>query len=263
MKIAIIGCGVMGSAFARFWAQKHEVYLCGRDPAKLQDLSSEIKAPILSSEEAAQKADVILLSFKPKDLKAAAKSLSPYLAGKIVISILSGADTKVLESSFPKTHIVRTMPNLALTSGEGIIGVADSLDPPLKAKISDLFSGMGLVYFLPESKMEGFTALCGSSPAFIYVMLEAMMEGGVALGFSFDDAKELVIKAFEGAIALLKDSGKHPAELKMQISSPGGTTIAGLNEMEKQGVRSGLIKTLFACYHRASEMAEQHKKTSL
>lgn len=259
MKIAIIGCGIMGSAFARFWAKEHEVYLCGKDPMKLKELSSELKAPILNAEEAAKKADVILLSFKPKDLKTAASSIAAATAGKIVISILTGADTEVLKSLFPKAYIVRTMPNLAFISGQGITGIVDNLEPALKSKMSDLFKDMGLVYFLPESKMEAFTALCGSSPAFVFVILEAMMEGGVALGFSFQDSRKLIIKAFEGAIALLKDSGAHPAELKTQISSPGGTTIAGLREMEVQGVRSGLIQTLFACYNRAIDMARQHK----
>lgn len=250
----------MGSAFARFLAKNHQVFLCGKDPEKLKSLSKEIGAPSVTTEEGSKKADVIILAFKPKDLKKAALEFSKHVTeGKIILSILSGADTSVLQSLFPKAHIVRTMPNLALTCGEGIIGVSDNLPPDVRTKVDELLEGMGLVYFLPEAKMEAFTALCGSSPAFIFVILEAMMEGGVALGFSFKDSTELVIKAFEGAIALLKATGSHPAELKMQISSPGGTTIAGLNEMELQGVRSGLIKTLFACYHRSVEMSKEQK----
>ena len=260
MKIAIIGCGVMGSAFARFLGKKHQVFLCGKDPEKLKCLSKETNAPIATTEEGCKKADVIILAFKPKDLKKAALEFSKYVTeGKIVLSILSGADTTVLQSLFPQANIVRTMPNLALTCGQGIIGVSDNLDSEVKSKVDALLTGMGLVYYLPEAKMEAFTALCGSSPAFVFVILEAMMEGGVALGFSFKDSSQLVIKAFEGAIALLKETGKHPAELKMQISSPAGTTIAGLNELELQGVRSGLIKTLFACYHRSVEMSKEQK----
>lgn len=260
MNVAIIGCGVMGSAFARFLVKKHEVFLCGKDTNTLNDLAAEIDAAAFKTDEACKKAEVILLAIKPKDLAEAAQEIAPFTEGKILISILAGTDSRVLASYFPKAHIVRTMPNLALTLGEGIIGIADHIDSAVKEKIASLLTGMGLIYFLPESKMDAFTALCGSSPAFILVILEAMMEGGVSLGFSFADSEKLIIKAFEGTLALLKASGKHAAELKMQISSPGGTTIAGLNEMEQQGVRSGLIQTLFACYHRAQEMGKQQDK---
>ena len=260
MKVAIIGCGVMGSAFARFLVKKHEVFLCGKDQEKLKALSSEIGAPVEKTELACKKAEVILLAFKPKDLAIAAKEISAFTEGKILISILTSTDSSVLKSYFPKAHIVRTMPNLAITLGEGVIGIADHINDTVKDKVASILTGMGLIYFLPESKIDAFTALCGSSPAFVLVILEAMMEGGVSFGFSFADSEKLIIKVFEGTLALLKASGKHAVELKMQISSPGGTTIAGLNEMEQQGVRSGLIKTLFACYHRAQEIGRQQNK---
>lgn len=258
MKIAIIGCGVMGSAFAKAWAKEHQVFLIGRDQSKLKALSLSLSAPVVTLEEGCKAADVIMLGFKPKDLKDASSQIAPFLSSdKIVISILTGADSALLSSYLPKAKIVRTMPNLALTISQGIIGVAELQDKELKKQIQDLLSPLGLVYFLPESKMEGFTALCGSSPAFAFVILEAMIEAGVSLGFSFNDAKELVFKVFEGSIGLLKELKMHPDELKMQISSPGGTTIAGLREMEKQGVASGIIETMFACYHKAVEMKKQ------
>lgn len=256
MKIAVVGCGVMGSAFARFLSKKHDIILVSKTKEKADELCKEIDAEVMELSKAADAADLIILGFKPKDLQLVAAQLSSALApGKIIMSLLAGTDISTLHKSFPKAQIVRIMPNLALTVGKGIIGVADLSDLVLKKQIAGILEGMGLLYFLPESKMDAFTALCGSSPAFVFVILEALMEGGVAMGFTFQDARELVLQVFEGSVELMKETQKHPAELKMLISSPGGTTIAGLKEMEAQSVRSGLIQTLFACYAKSQEMS--------
>jgi pyrroline-5-carboxylate reductase len=251
----------MGQAFARFFAKKHQVYLVAKDAAKVCDLAKNIQAEILPLPQAVEAANIIFLAIKPKDLASVVSKLSGVsFEGKTVISILTGASVQSLQKDFPKACIVRTMPNLALSYGEGIIGVVDDIDAKTKELASNLFEGIGLIYFLPENKVDAFTAVCGSSPAFIFVILEAMMEGAVGLGFSFTDAQKLVLQAFEGALVMAKDSGKHLAELKMNISSPGGTTIAGLKEMELRGVRSGLIHTLVACYQRAQEMSRMYQK---
>jgi pyrroline-5-carboxylate reductase len=261
MKIAIVGCGVMGQAFAHFFAKKHQVYLVAKDPSKVSDLSKKIHADILSLNQAVESADIIFLAIKPKDLASVVSKLTGMsFQGKTVISILTGLSVPSLQKDFPKAYILRTMPNLAFSYGKGIMGVVEDTDPKNNELASHLFEGMGLIYFLPENKVDAFTAVCGSSPAFIFVILEAMMEGAVGLGFSFHDAQKLVLQAFEGALAMAKDSGKHLAELKMSISSPGGTTIAGLKEMELRGVRSGLIHTLVACYQRAQEMSRMYQK---
>jgi pyrroline-5-carboxylate reductase len=136
--------------------------------------------------------------------------------------MLAGTPVSMLKKAFPSASIVRIMPNLALTVEKGVIGITDPLDPLLKQKIVEALEGMGSLYFLPESKMDAFTALCGSSPAFVFVILEAMIEGAVSMGFSFADARDLLLQVFDGCIQMVKTTGLHPAELKMQITSPGG-----------------------------------------
>lgn len=255
MRIGVIGCGTMGSAFAQMLSKKHTLFLSSGNNEKIKIFAEKIGATIADSITVCQTADLLILCVKPKDIDELAKQICKSCSGKIVISLLAGVRLATLQSLFPKAHLIRVMPNLPIICGEGILGIVEPLDPMIRQQIVDLFDGMGLVYFLPETKMDAFTALCGSSPAFILLMMEAMMEGAVALGFALTDARQLILQAFKGAVALLEDTQTYPSELKMKIASPGGTTIAGLQEMELRGIRAGLIQTLFACYRKSCELA--------
>lgn len=250
----------MGSAFAKHFVKKHSVILCDRDKTKGQAFAKEIGADFeenLSS--AVQKADVVLLAIKPKDLSSAAKAMTDsFTEEKILFSILAGTPLSLLKRNFPKGTIVRSMPNLALVLGQGVVGLAENgLSDPLKQQIDSLLEGIGLVAWMPEEKIDALTALSGSGIGFVLVMMEAMIDGGVHLGFTATEAREFVLKTIEGAVALMKETGKHPAELKLQIASPGGTTIAGLKVMEEEGVRSGIVHALVACHEKALNMMKQ------
>ncbi len=261
MKIAVIGCGVMGSAFAKHFAKKHTVILCDRDKQGTEGLCRAIGASYEEKPEVAiLGADVVLLAVKPKDLKAAALSMaSAFTKEKILISILAGTPVATLKRHFPIATVVRAMPNLGLTCGSGVIGLVDEggLGPEARKSVDSLMEGLGLTLWMSESKVEAITALSGSGIGFDFLLIEAMIDGGVNLGFTPQEAREIVLKTMEGAIAMLRESGKHPAELKLQVSSPGGTTIAGLNVMEETGVRSGIIQTLAACHEKALSMMKE------
>ena len=258
MKIAVIGCGAMGSAFAKHFAQKHTLLLCDRDEEKGKALATELGGTYLEEPlQAAKQADVVLLAVKPKDLPMIAEEIAPALKkGKILISILAGTPVAALKRHFPSAAIVRTMPNLGLMCGAGVMGLADTEDltPETKQSVNALIEGMGLNLWMQENKIEAITALSGSGIGFVLVLIEAMIDGGVHLGFTSSEAREIVLKTMEGAIALMRETGKHPAELKLQISSPGGTTIAGLKAMEEAGVRAGIMKAMVACYEKALSM---------
>jgi pyrroline-5-carboxylate reductase len=264
MKIAIIGCGTMGSAFARHLAHKNSVILSDRDEIKAQDLAQEIGAIAQKNLDlTVREADVVLLAVKPKDLSAIAKAMkSSFSEGKILISILAGVPLSVLKRSFPSVSVVRAMPNLALICGHGVIGLSedDQLPEEIRKTVGSLLNGLGLHVWMAEEKLEALTALSGSGIGFIFVMIEAMMEAGVYLGFTAHDSKEFVLQTMEGAIALMRKTGKHPAELKLNVSSPGGTTIEGLRVMEEKAVRSGIIHTMIACYEKAHQMMKHVEK---
>ncbi len=260
MKVAIIGCGVMGSAFAKHFAKKHSVLLHDHDKLKTQALAKEIGAVYEENlNPCIEKADVVLLAIKPKDLASFAKAASDALTEKkILISILAGTPLAVLRRNFPTGVLVRSMPNLALAYGQGVVGLAENthISPQIKQGVDSLLEGIGLVAWMSEEKIEALTALSGSGIGFVLVMIEAMIDGGVHLGFTAQEAREFVLKTMEGAVALMKETGKHPAELKLNIASPGGTTIAGLKVLEEDGVRSGIVHALVACHEKALNMLE-------
>jgi pyrroline-5-carboxylate reductase len=261
MKIAIIGCGVMGSAFARHWAADHAIVLCDPHQEAAEALSKETRGTVCQKlEKLAEQADAILLAVKPKDLSSAAQVIAPTLTSDhLLISILAGTSLATLKHHFPTGVVIRTMPNLGFLHQAGVMGIVDdeALSLQTRKKVDLLLEGIGLKLWLSENKIEALTALSGSGIGFMFVIIEAMIDGGVHLGFTSAESTEIVLKTMEGAIALMRASGKHPAELKLQISSPGGTTIAGLRAMEEAGVRAGIFRTLIACYDRALEMRKE------
>lgn len=264
MKVTVVGCGIMGSALARHFAKSHKVTLINRNRKKAESLAEEIGATCaLHIEDAIKGADALVIAVKPKDFALLAKTIAHFLSKEtLVLSILAGTSLAILRKHLPSGSVFRVMPNLALTVGEGVIGIVE--EPELtqirKEEIELLLHGLGILYWISESKMDAFAALTASAPAFIYVMVEAMIESGVFTGFSAEESRELVIQTFIGAIALLKDSKQHAAELKLQISSPGGMTIAGLKEMEKAKVRSGIWNAVVAAYEKSISMSSSHEK---
>ncbi len=252
MKIVVIGCGVMGGALAKHFAQDNEVLLYDHHKEKSEKLAKEIGAKVCKDLiEAAKESEVILLAVKPKDLTSASKAISAVTKG-VLISILAGTSLATLKKNFPSASCVRMMPNLPLTCGSGVLGLAEdpALHESVKKDVGTILQGLGLVLWLPEAKIEALTPLAGSGPAFVLVMIEAMIEAGIFMGFTAAEAQELVLKTIEGTVAMLRASGKHPAALKWEIASPAGTTIAGMKEMEERGVRAGIAGALVAAYRR-------------
>lgn len=258
MRIAVIGCGVMGTAFARHFAKKEELYLYDLDQERAKTLAKELKAKACGSEkEAAASADLIFLAMKPADLSGVIKSLNGLLTkNQLVVSILAGTPLETLKKGFPHSPVLRMIPNLAITCEAGVLGLVEDplISVALRKKIEKLFFGLGLIVWLPESKIDALTALTGSGPAFIFVLVEAMIDSGVLLGFSHQEAREFALKTIQGSVELLQKTGQTPSELKWQVASPKGTTIAGLKALEKTGFRSAILSAFTAAYERAKEM---------
>ena len=258
MKIGVIGCGVIGSALAAHFAKKNRVMLFDRNFSKSSKLAAEIGAVAAHElSQVIQESDIVVLAIKPKDLKKFSEEASSlFFAAHTLISVPGGTSLATLQSYFPKPHIIRCLPNIPMICGEGVIGFVE--DVKLKEQVNGLFQGLGLLVWLSEEKLEGLSALAGSGPAFVYVLIEAMIDSGVFLGFPAHEAKELVLKTLEGSIKLLRESGLPPAELKLKVASPGGTTIAGLKALEEGGVRGALMRTYKATLQKAKEMQKGH-----
>ncbi len=252
MNVTIIGSGNMGSALAKHLAKDYSLTLCNRNKEKGQKVAKEVGARFLESpQEAVKEADWVILAIKPKDLHDFGSQVS-LTKNQILLSVLGGVSLDSLKQTFSKSCVVRMMPNTAVTTGKGIMGLAEDgmLDVEKKQEIEKMFSGIGHLFWIPDSKMNAFAAFAASSPAFGFVIMEAMMESGIALGFSAIESRQITTAVFEGCVALLQASPKHPAELKLQIASPGGTTIAGLYALEAGGVRKAIFDAMFATYNK-------------
>lgn len=258
MKIAIIGCGVIGSALARHFADENQVLLADHSYPKSLALAQELGGvAVESANEAIKKAEMVVLAIKPKDLAAFVQdSAQAFKHGPIIVSVLAGTSVAMLKQSFPSCVIVRIMPNLPMICGEGVIGFVQTpqMNPERKKVIEEVFEGLGLLHWITENQLEMLSAIAGSGPAFNLVVLQAMIDSAIKLGFTPEQAKEYVLKTTEGSIALLKSTGKSTEELINQVAPLGGTTRAGLKVLADKEVSQILQETYQATFNRAKEL---------
>lgn len=263
MKILIIGCGNMGSALAKGFDKNHQIFLYDSNKSAMKALSEAgFGYACETPTSALPQMDFVILAVKPQNLEEIAKELNPSLRpDHTLISLLAGTSVATLKKYFPVSYLIRTMPNLALIHGEGVIGIAENegMDQSLKDRLTTLFHPLGKVHWIPESKMHALTSLTGSGPAFIFTFIEAMVEAGIAMGFTAHEAQELILQMIKGSITLLQETHKHPSELKWQVASPSGTTIAGLVELERAAVRGKIISGFLAAYERSQQMNSEKK----
>lgn len=257
IRISIIGCGVMGSGLAKKLAEHHQVMLCDRSYEKAEALAKKLN--VKCSHEIADAvggADVILLCVKPQDLKEVSKQLFGKIRDhQVLVSILSGVTQKVLKLHFGDVSILRIMPNIACFYGDGVMGFVENkeMHQARKKELEEVFKPLGNIHWVEECQIDALTALAGSGPAFAFVIIESMVDAAVSLGLSASEGKEIAIQMFSGALRTLSETGKHPGELKWEVTSPAGCTIAGIKNMEDHGVRSGLINTFLATYDQLKD----------
>jgi pyrroline-5-carboxylate reductase len=264
VKLGIMGGGVMGEALlSRLIAQKiyvpAEVLVSEPQAHRREFLVSQYGITTTSNnQQVVAEAEVLLLAIKPQVFDAVTAALQPVMTSQIVVSILAGTPLARLEAAFPKQPVVRAMPNTPATVGSGITAIA----PGQHAQAAHLqiahqiFAAVGEVVEVSESLIDAVTGLSGSGPGYVAVMIEALIDGGVAVGLPRAIATQLAIQTVRGTAELLQTSGLHPAELKDRVTSPGGTTIAGIAHLESVGFRSALIEAVRASYQRSQELGQ-------
>ncbi len=209
--------------------------------------------------DVASACDVILLCTKPLDIHSALAELVKISAGtpRLVISIAAGVTLAALETSGSENlRIIRAMPNTPALVGKGAAGycLGSRVTADDGRTAQSLLAAVGLAVEVPERLMDAVTGLSGSGPAYIYVVIDALADGGVRAGIPREDALKLAAQTVLGAAAMVMETGEHPAVLKDMVTSPGGTTIAGLAELERHGLRSALIEAVKAATLRAAEL---------
>ena len=201
--------------------------------------------------------EILLLAIKPQAFEAAILGLkATQNINVLVVSILAGVPLAKLESAFPGQPVIRAMPNTPAIVGAGVTAIAAGQHTTSThlEQARAIFGAVGEVVEVPESLMDAVTGLSGSGPGFVAIAIEALTDGGVAAGLPRAIAAKLAVQTVRGTAQLLQESAMHPAELKDRVTSPGGTTIAGIAALEKSGFRSALISAVQSAYQRSQEL---------
>ena len=268
IRLGVIGYGRMARAIVEPLLSRGELsanHLCAvvGSRARAEQLKQELPDPVqVSSVCAAQAQDVWtmpiqLLAIKPQQLDAVAASAPQLDQHPLLISVLAGVTLGRLQRLFPAHRCVRAVPNTPALVGAGLTALAwgDQVNEQHKQHVMALFSSVSEVLELPEDKLDAFLALTSSGPAFIALAAEAMADGAVASGLPRELAHRLAHRTLAGTAALLQERQLHPAALKDMVSSPAGTTMAGLRRLEQAGMRSALIEAIVAAAERSRELA--------
>lgn len=263
--IAILGCGTMGEAILqglRGVAGGPQVVAVSAHRAKTaQRLAATYGLPATTDNgEAARMADVCVLCVKPQAAREVldAPGVTEALQGKLLISICAGVSTRTLASAAPGAAIVRAMPNTPCLIGAGMTVVSPgprATDAHVELA-QTIFEGVGRCRVLEEKHLDAVTGLSGSGPAFACVIMEALADGGVRMGLPRDVAVELAAQTLLGASRMVLETGKHPAALKDEVTTPAGCTIAGLLTMEDGRIRSILARTIEEAARVASTLGD-------
>ncbi len=260
----LIGGGVMGEALlSRLLEQQvyaaHQILVSDPQADRRAFLHDRYGIVAIADNQAvATQAEVLLLAVKPQIFATMAAGLDRekiQARSPLILSILAGTPLAQLEAAFPTCPVVRAMPNTPATVGAGMTAIAaghQALAPHM-AQARRIFAAVGEVVEVPESLLDAVTGLSGSGPGYVAVMVEALTDGGVAAGLPRAIAAQLALQTVKGT-ALLLESGLHPAELKDRVTSPGGTTIAGIAQLERAGFRSALIEAVRAATLRSQEL---------
>lgn len=251
--IGIAGCGNMGGAIYLSLKKRYPTQVLGYDPY----MTSNQKIELVSSwEEFSSRSDLIVVSVKPGKVVELLKQVA---SPKSVVSVAAGIGTQTIRNSLPSgSKVVRIMPNLPLLVGEGAIGYYG--DSELYETVEEIFQSLGhTVALSSESHLDAVTGLSGSGPAYVFKFIQALAEGGVLSGLTYQEALDLSIQTVIGAAELLrkerkKDPETHPEVWKNKVTSPGGTTIAGLAELEKHGFTHSILEAVQSATRRSKEL---------
>ena len=261
--LSIIGGGVMAEAIlSRLLAQQvfatNTVLVSEPREERRNFLAQKYQVQVTTDNQAAiSAADILLLAIKPQVFDLVVANITPN-TNSTIVSILAGVTIHKLEQAFPQQPVIRAMPNTPATVGSGMTAIAAGTQAQEQHlnQAQQIFNAVGEVVKVPESSMDAVTGLSGSGPAFVALAIEALADGGVASGLPRAIALQLAIQTVLGTATLVKDTEIHPGVLKDRVTSPGGTTIAGVAKLERAGFRSALIEAVKAATQRSQELGK-------
>jgi pyrroline-5-carboxylate reductase len=261
--VAVIGAGKMGEALLsgllRAGRAPSELLFTEKHADRAKDLTDKYDVESVTSTEAAKRADTLLVAVKPQEISALLDDLAGLVTpANLVISIVAGVPTAAFEKRLADgTPVVRVMSNTPVFVDEAMsaISAGAHAGEDHLARTEGLLKPVGKVIRVPETQLDAVTALSGSGPAYFFFLVEAMVEAGLLLGLPREIAAELVIQTAVGSAIMLRDSGQRAVQLREAVTSPGGTTIAAIRELENHGVRAAFLSALEAARDRSRELA--------
>jgi pyrroline-5-carboxylate reductase len=265
-RVAFLGGGRMGEALVAGLIRSggrsaEEIIVTARRDDRARELSERhgVTATV-SNPDAARWAETLVLTVKPQDIETLLDQVRPAVGpDRLVISFAAGVRTSFVEKHLPDdVPVVRVMSNVAVLVDEAmsVISAGAHAEDRHLAIAEELLGYVGKVIRLPESHLDAITATSGSGPAYFFLLAEAMIEACILLGLSRDVATELIIQTMLGSARMLRDTGRHPVELREMVTSPGGTTIAAIRVLEETGVRAAFLNAIDAARRRSAELAQ-------
>lgn len=261
--VAILGAGVMGetllSGLLRAGRSADDVVITERRPERAAELAARYGVKVMDTVEAALAADTVVLVVKPQDIGGLLGEIRDSVTpGKLLVSIAAGITTSFIEQRLADgVAVVRVMPNTPALVDEGMAAISPGshCSPEHLTRAEALLAATGKVVQVPEYHQDAVTAISGSGPAYIFYVVEAMIEAGVLLGLPRVTSTELVVQTLYGAATMLKETKTHPTVLREQVSSPAGTTMAALRQLDDHKVRAAFLTAMEAARNRSRELS--------
>ncbi|GMM37034.1 pyrroline-5-carboxylate reductase [Saccharomycopsis crataegensis] len=268
--VSILGCGTMGTAVLNSILSNEDTSII---PTKIITLTKSARSKEalkekfgnkihtdIDTKEAILQSEVVVLGLKPFLCESVLETLKDEIKGKLIISLAAGWTIEQLSSYSSK--VARVMTNTPAKFGYGMAAIAVSDEVSANQHneldtVNKLIGNVGKSIVIPESKMDSATSLIGSGPAFVLLMIESMIDSGIKMGFSYEESRKSVLQVIEGTCKMTEATGLHPAVLKTQVCTPGGTTINGLAKMEEKGVRSGIVQGIEEAKNVAASLGKK------
>jgi pyrroline-5-carboxylate reductase len=263
--IAILGGGKIGEALLsgllRGERTPDDIVVSEKHPERSAYLADTYGVQVADVADAVKQSATLLIAVKPQDIDPLLAEIAAVIEPRhVVVSVAAGVTTKHIERALPDgVAVVRCMPNtpaLVDQAMTAVAGGAHATDEHL-AVAESLLGAVGRVVRVPESQLDAVTALSGSGPAYFFYLVEAMIDAGILLGLPRTLAAELIVQTAVGSATMLRDSGEHPVQLREAVTSPGGTTIAAIRELEIHGVRAALLAAIEAAARRSRELGAE------
>ncbi|MEU6641157.1 pyrroline-5-carboxylate reductase [Saccharomonospora sp. NPDC046836] len=265
--VAVLGAGKIGEALLsgllHGGRSAGELLFTERHPERATELTERYGIAGVEVAEAAKRADVLIVAVKPQDIDPLLDELAPLVGSStLIVSLCAGLPTALYERRLPDgMPVVRVMPNTPMVVNEAMSAVSPGRYATAEhvRTVAELLSSVGKVVEVPESQQDAVTALSGSGPAYFFFLVEAMIDAGILLGLPRAVAEQLIVQSAVGAAKMLAESAEHPVILREAVTSPAGTTINAIRELEKHGVRAALLDAIEAARDRSVELGKAHE----